>query len=255
MYMNGKVINSKALLKIFFISISLEISMYANQGLLNCNDQYKEIWRSYLSGDIAQANMRYEQCTFSGEYINDAMIHLKSGLLYQEGNYQKAIETIEPIKERTIHLYNLKNDQLPKDEINDLYYHMLSVLGNSYFALHDYRNASKFYELWLESTSDSKIQILYYTAFSFYYLKEYDKTLKYFKQLYVTVPDIQRQSATAYNIAAIYALLDNTKESIKWLKISFQYTKEASIEKLLQDKDFETIKKNAEFQHFIKKNR
>lgn len=251
MYLLGKPIK---FIVIFFVFIS---SLYASSGIQtkNCDHRYIEIWDLYATEKEDEARKLLEHCVFSDEVAVDTMNLIQLGLLYHDRKYIEAIQVVEPSRERIIKYYNLRDTKVRenhgKQEISELYFFLIGTLGNAYYKSGDYKSALRYYHQYINDTEKPNYEILGYTGLAYNKIGMYTQALKYLKEAYpiATVPYVKNN--IAYNIAAIYAKVGDTDQSMEWLKAPLLFASKQYIEYLQTDKDFKHMKDSAKFNTFL----
>lgn len=136
--------------------------------------------------------------------------------------------------------------------IKKFYYYLFFIRGLAYFQQNDCASAIRDLSIYLKDEKNSidaneKISICYYQD------KRYSESLPYFKRIYEVLKEGPQKDSAAYSISSLNALMGNVDEAIFWLKIPLGHKYRSQVlEKIKNDKDFDTIRNSKTFNKFLK---
>ncbi len=169
---------------------------------------------------------------------------LKGWVFFKKEKFNKAINEVSN--------YIIKNKELADAHAVSVYYEMILLAGAASYKLDDCENSIKYLKPYLsENLSEDNKLIPYMSmvAICYYKQKLFDKSLDYFKYLYSNVDDNVGKEEAIYNIAALYSLLGDTVNSVKWLKMIRNSIEINWIDKTRKDSDFNYIHESIEYKN------
>jgi tetratricopeptide (TPR) repeat protein len=221
------------------------------------NDDYYKAWMLLNQGEgekaLNIAKRYYEFQKQSGRWA------ILLGAIYLgERKYEDAvniISVIRPAFEKVYTKVKNKKIQLKENELKALkflYYKMLLVSGGAHYELGNWATALP--DLLEYSKEFQKSFVYEYIGMIYYKNKQYTEAILYFKNSYQLLGEGELKDNAAFSIAAFYSLLGNVEDAISWLKIPLSHNKKYWLQMIKddEDKDFETIRNNKQFEDFLK---
>ena len=173
----------------------------------------------------------------------------------KNGQYNKALDIIDPIKLEITSAYKNKKQyffegstEANRNLLSFLYRKLIGISSVSNFKKENWERAIIDYKELESEFGESKKGLL---GICYYKLGKYSEALDCFEADFKAAIDSDRQSAAAYNVAALYSLLNDVENSIQWLKIPLEINKKRWLDKVKKDKDFDNIRSNNKFKEFI----
>lgn len=222
-------------------------------------DKYLEAWLLLGKGERERALSivkKYSESKVQREREDWAIL---LGAIYSgQKRYEdalKAISTIRPKFEKAWTIVKNEKIKLKENELKSLkfhYYRMLLISGLANYELGNFESALK--DL-LEYSEEFQETFIYeYIGIAYYNNKQYSESIEYLKRSYKLHKEGELKDNAAFSISALYALLGNVEEAISWLKIPLGHNRKIWLNKLKEDedKDFEAIRNNKQFEDFLK---
>ncbi len=210
-----------------------------------------------------EANRYFSELKDVDSKYYDASNYYYAHIQYQKGNYQTALEGFEKIKGvksfqkivpfyiAQIHYLNGEFDEainyaLPLlDEGTDKRKaDMMRIVGESYFAKKDYKNAIVYFEKTVGLSYNPRREDYYHLGFSYYYQKNFEKAAEYLSM--VTSSNDKMAQNAYYHLAYCHLKLNDKKRA----RVAFEAASQNDFDKDIQeDALFNTIKLNYELNY------
>lgn len=185
------------------------------------------------------------RCAENTDYNENLQESVK---FYNSGDYESAARALEPIEA------NMRKDYI---QIKTIYMRALQAKGLAYYKLARYQDALADLVIFVGESSTTNNKLTEYKviiADCYQKLGDADNAIKYLEYAYGDLgEDDNFRSSIEYSMASIYALQLNNDQAIKWLnKISWKNNR-CLIDSLKVDKDFDSLRKEDNFQEILKK--
>jgi tetratricopeptide (TPR) repeat protein len=217
---------------------------------------YKEAWHHIEEGEIDKARslLNSNLKNSKGDYSAFWLV-VKSAIYLHGKEYDNSLRTIDLFKEQLKDkYYQLKADAVPEVGLRNklLFWNykktlIISSVSNYYLA-----NWTAALSDFIERTKEFNDNEHYLKAVCFYNLKNYHEALINFQYAYKNSNSEGIKIETAYNIAAIFAVLDDADNAIPWLSIPLEEDQEFWTNKMKMDNDFNSIRNDSNFKKFLK---
>ncbi len=221
-------------------------------------EDHSKAWLLFNQGEIEKALSIAKKYYYESRTQSVRWALLLGAIYFEQEKYEDALKSISIIRPHFEKFYaKVKNKKirLKKDELKALkflYYKMLLVSGVSNYELGNWESALK--DLLEYSEEFQKPTVYEYIGIAYYQKKQYPKSIEYFKRSYHLHKEGELKDDAAFNIGALNAILGNVKEAIFWLKIPLGHNRQFWLKMIKEDedKDFEAIRNNKQFEDFLK---
>lgn len=248
------------------IALCQERALYASE---TEGDVFVKAWEYYDQDKIENASELVNKYNKSDSELRDGWVVLSASIYIKRGRYQEALTEVNKVRLRLERAYLIiENPEGQRKETAEiaksikkqtifLYYRMLIAAALANYKLDNCKEATTDFEIMysmgkkgiaIENKND---QFDYFLAICYYKLKNYEDSILHFKSFYLTRTDIKEKDSSAYNIAALNALLGNLDQSIHWLKIPIEHNKKLWLTKIKNDRDFDNVRQNEIFRSFL----
>ncbi len=232
--------------------------------------EFVKAWQLLDQDKIEKASEMTNRFNKSDSKLRDGWAVLLASIYVKRGMYREALTEVDKVRHRLARAYSiienpagqsketLETATSIKAQTIFLYYRMLMAAALANYKLDNCQEATTDFEIMyfmegkgiaIENKSNT---FDYFLAICYYKLKNYEDSILHFKSFYSTRTDLKEKDSTAYNIAALNALLGQLNESIHWLKIPLEHDKKLWLEKIANDRDFDSARQNEFFRDFLK---
>jgi tetratricopeptide (TPR) repeat protein len=248
--------NLKALCLTFIVLLGIIVALHG-VGFAEKNEMREfinavDLYKNGKFEDAFKIAHRYYKKQYSHKGMWAVFI---SDIYLKNGQYDKALDIIDPIKIEISSAYKNKRQyffegsaEANRSLLCFLYRKLIAISSVSNFKTKNWKRAIIDYKELESEFGESNKGLM---GICFYKLGNYSEAIDCFKADFEAAVDSDRQSVAAYNVAALYSLLNDVGNSIQWLKIPFGENKHRWLAKVKKDKDFDQIRSNKRFKEFI----
>lgn len=220
---------------------------------------YKKAWDYVENDEMEKARELVEQNykTEDGK-INVFWLVLESVTYLSEGNYEKALNIIEPFRDgikKTYYFDKEHPDESTKDGRELVawnYKKLLTISSVANFKMEKWMAA--LIDM-LEEETNGFDNNYAWKAVCYYNLKIYPEALINLQYYYKSTKpeEIEARDEAAFSIACLYSLLNDVDQSLFWLEIPLKHDIKLWYPKISKEKDFDNIRNNSKFIEFEKR--